>query len=273
MCWCGEDRDLAVDGTDAVTHIGQAAARIVLGRRLKTRAGIADFKAQLSRPRVEADRDSGLRAGVLGGVLKSLQAGEVDGALHIRVTAREVLCMQACMRRSPGGSVGTSRSPSGTLGDGNSQGARQPLLPEQRRIGVLDESAQLIECPLCLLGKLIKHVRPSVGLPGEAFGREAEVDAQRDEALLGTVVEIALEPTALFLDGLHGALTRGSELTQRGAMVSLQASIEIGEVASGVIADARKQPLHGAGAESATRETVKPRSWWGRENGGHARSE
>jgi hypothetical protein len=138
---------------------------------------------------------------------------------------------------------------------------------------VLEEPAQLIECLLCLLGKLIKHMRPGVRLLRDTLGGESEVDTQRDEALLRTVVQITLEPTALLLDGLHGALTRGSELTQRGATVSLQASIEIGEIASGVIADARKQPLHGAGAESATRETVKPRTWWGRESGGHARRE
>jgi hypothetical protein len=259
VCWCGEDEQLAVDGTDAVTHIGEAAVRIVRASEVKTRTAVADFKAQTPRARIEVDRNSALWTRVLGRVLESLKTGEVDRCLKVGVVAGEILRVHACA--------------SGSLGEAGPQGTRQALLLEQRRIGMLDQPAKLIECLLCLLGKLIKHMRLNVRLLGDTFCREAEVDAQRYEALLRAVVQVALQPTTLLLDGLHGAPTRGSELTQRRVTVSLQASVEIGEVAGGVIADARKQSLHGAAAESATRETVKPRSWWGRESDGHARRE
>ena len=63
------------------------------------------------------------------------------------------------------------------------------------------------------------------GIVGELVGVHPELERERDQPLLGAVVEVALEPLALLLAGLDHALARALELLQLRLELDLQAPV------------------------------------------------
>ena len=258
------DGDLAAERADAVAHVGQAAAGLT-AVGVETGTAVADREAQTPAALMQMDGDGSARAGVFGGVLQRLQAGEVDGLLDLGPLPAQALRVQAHGR---GGRL-----------HGGSQRGREPPVLEQRWVDVVHQRAQIFERLLRLVRELAQHQGACLGLVRDALRGEAEVDAQRDEALLGAVVQIALQAPALLVDGLHGAPARGAQLAQRGAAIGLQAGVHVGEVGGGTVAYAGQHPLYGPRVQAAAGETarsnpgetVRPRSGGSRKRGGHVK--
>jgi hypothetical protein len=199
---------------------------------VKAGSGVADLKAQAPATFMQVDGDGRLPTGVLERVLQRLQAYEVDGGLDIGRVTSKTLGIELGMKRR--------------MGKRPMQGISEPALLQQSRLRAMYELAQVIERLLRLVGQLAEHVRPGGGLVCDTLGSEPEMDAQRDQSLLGAVVQIALQPAALLLAGPHGAQSRGAQLAQGGPTVGLEPSIRVCQAGGGVLADAREESPHDA---------------------------
>ena len=60
---------------------------------------------------------------------------------------------------------------------------------------------------------------------GEAAADELKGEADPEQALLGAVVEVALDPSALGVAGFDDAHSRGPHLVELGAQLGLQAGV------------------------------------------------
>src|SRR5215213_370099 len=134
-----------------------------------------------------------MRAGVLHDVLKGLQHTEVHGALDLGWGALD--------------SLGVDLDPYGGPSRHGQQRLDEPLVGEQRRIDAMRQLAKLLECPVHLLLERMKAIGALFWIAPHQLLGEPELDAQRYEPLLGSVVEVALDATAFALCGRGGART------------------------------------------------------------------
>ena len=109
--------------------------------------------------------------------------------------------------RPPARSAAGSRSPAGrslrttgrhraAAGD-RAERRDQPAIEQDRRRDPADEVAQLGEGLARLLLSLEDELLCRLGIAVDPLAREAEVDGEHDQALLGAVVEVALDPVQL----------------------------------------------------------------------------
>ena len=114
--------------------------------------------------------------------------------------------------------------------------------------------AQLLERVLELLASRGQVLAGTAGIGLEAPLDHAQLQRERHEPLLGAVVEIALQPPALGVAGLHDARARASELVV-GVGVGQGLRDELGEV--------RQAPLRAARpgrSDSVVEATSTPHS-------------
>ena len=164
-----------------------------------TLAVVADLDDETVR--VRRDPDRGPRGtGVLRDVGQGLRHDEVgDGLDGARRTLGQEHVQARRHRRA---------------GDDPRQGRVEPSLVEHRGVQAADEAAQLGQRLLRLVVRLLDG--PS--RLGRRVGRQRrtghpEVEGERGEALLGAVVEVALDPAAL---GVGGVDDPGTRLLERG---------------------------------------------------------
>ena len=74
------------------------------------------------------------------------------------------------------------------------------------------ELAELLEREFQVLADAREHCLRSRRILAQGFLGDPQVDGEGDEALLGAVVEVALEPSALGHAGFDDARTRGGQL-------------------------------------------------------------
>ena len=153
----------------------------------------------------------GRRAGVLGDVGQRLRHDEVGGRLDA--------VRQALVERD----VQVQRQP-GAVGELLERGAQAPLR-EDPGVDALGELAQLGERVGELAPRLLEQGLDGRGVALGAGVGEPERHRDGDEALLGPVVQVALDPPALHLRGLDDPDARGAELLQPGAQLGLQALV------------------------------------------------
>ena len=91
--------------------------------------------------------------------------------------------------------------------------------------------------------------RPPSGSVVQRRARQPQVQRERDEPLLGAVVEVALEPAPLVVAGLDDARARGAQLLEPGAQLGLQPLVL--ERERGRRAD-RARPARGSSASAAS---------------------
>ena len=105
------------------------------------------------------------------------------------------------------------------------------------------------------------------GVVGQLAQREVQRLAEHDEPLLRTVVQVAPDPAALLVGGVHGAGAAGDDLVAAGAQHALvAAALELGAGARGehlqrLQLDGLRVQLAGrADAEVADRPAVRARA-------------
>ena len=98
---------------------------------------------------------------------------------------------------------------------------------EQRRVDAVGQVAELLDGVLHRIAERVEHLGGRLGIVGEDVLGEAEVHRQRDEVLLGTVVEVALDLATLGVPGGDDAGTRGAQVLV-GALEVLEALLQRG---------------------------------------------
>ena len=100
----------------------------------------------------------------------------------------------------------------------------EPVAGDHSRVQAVGDRAQLLERDRDLLAGGF-DLRLRLGIVGELVGVHPELERERDQPLLGAVVEVALEPLALLLAGLDHARARALELLQLRLELDLQAPV------------------------------------------------
>ena len=100
---------------------------------------------------------------------------------------------------------------------------RESRLAEDRRIDAVGELAQLVEGGRGLVAGRVQHPGELlVTVGGRAGTREAQVVRQREQPLLGAVVEVALEPAPLGVARLDDPRARHAQIVELGQHLGLQ---------------------------------------------------
>ena len=76
-----------------------------------------------------------------------------------------------------------------------------------------------------LARRLLEQLLRRRGVGVELLAREPQVERQRDQPLLGAVVEVALEAAALVVGGLDDPRPRRAQLLDPGAQLDVQALV------------------------------------------------
>ena len=105
------------------------------------------------------------------------------------------------------------------------QGGVQPALGEHGGMDARREIAQLVDRLPGVGERAVDELASAVDVGGEALARELELDHQRDEPLLGAVVEVAPEPSAFRVARLDDPRARGPQRLQPGPQLDLQARV------------------------------------------------
>ena len=189
------DPEGAADGRDAVGEVGEADA-VLDERGIEAGAVVLDAEPDAAVGLPEVDRRGGAGSGVLGHVLQALLAAEVDRRLD---------------------RLGVASAPRVLDADGHRRLARDD---RERRadaeggqelgIDAVRDRPQLVDGFVDLDAEALEHPRRLRRI--ELLGRDREVDAQRHEALLGAVVQVALDAPPLGVAGLEDPLARGAQL-------------------------------------------------------------
>ena len=102
---------------------------------------------------------------------------------------------------------------------------RQAVVGQDRGVDAARDVAQLLQRRVQLLAGAGRAAAASRASVGQLAGDDAQDDRERDEPLLGAVVEVALELAAGGVAGLDDAGARGPQVAQAGAQVRLQALV------------------------------------------------
>ena len=132
------------------------------------------------------------------GALEHLEAAEVHEARNFRREARARRHLDAC----PGAEArrcGTQR---------RSEAARF----EQRGVDPVRELPRLLERVPYVASDLVEELPGRSGILVRQLARKLDVDRERDQVLLNTVVELALDPPAVGVGGQDEALSGCAEL-------------------------------------------------------------
>ena len=222
----------------------------VVVRRVEARAVVLDDAAQRVRPRPSSATRIVGRARVLGGVLHGLQAAEVRRRLDGRRSSRPTP-VRDDLDRAPG----CRRRPPGERGD-------QPVVRRAaagRCRGTGAPGSRSASTAACSCSASSASAR-SGDRCGQRLG-EPQVHRERDQVLLGAVVDVALEPPALGVLGVDQPLPRDAQLV--GARRQLASRAARARRAAGPrAAPARPGSARPANSRSSTEVSGRcSRSW------------
>ena len=156
------------------------------------------------------DRDRGGAGplGVLGRILKRLETTEVDGALDLGRIAPQTPRGQRRGKRT-GGSRLRERPD-------------QTAFDQEARIEPVGQGPNVGHGGVSVLNELAKPCGTLAGIALDKLAGELELDGQRQQPLLGAVVQIPLDTPALLVGRRHDAASRSLELPQRGAQLCFE---------------------------------------------------
>ena len=174
--------------------VGEAAQAGAAGRVGAADAVVADLDGDAAVQAPDGDRGV-RRLRVLGDVGQRLGDHEVGRALD---RSREPLVALA-RRASRAAARASERLERGL----------EPAVGEHRRVDAARQLAQLLEAGVELLLRLVEQLRE---LAVRALARRAQQQGERHEPRLGAVVQVALEPPALGVAGLHDPCPRRTQL-------------------------------------------------------------
>src|SRR4051812_801417 len=205
--------ELAADRLDPIAEPCQAAAlrdvdptgSVVLDRQMD-----APVRMQL---RAHLDRD---RPRMLRRVRERLCGDEVEGALHDR--------------RERGELAEHDRDVECRAPRERAHRRLEPALAEDRGVDSLRELAQLAERLLQLRLGLLQQALGTSRVAREQRADEPETQRERDEALLGAVVQVALDLPARLVRGLGESRARGADRPDvRTLLLELAARARVAE--------------------------------------------
>ena len=156
----------------------------------------------------EVDHRRARAVRVLGRVLQRLEAAEVGRRLDLARVAADARGEQRRRQRRQ------QRR--------RAQRVDEPAIGERRRIDPARERAHLVDRVLDLGAEPAQRRGALRVLAVGLLGHQLELDAQRDEPLLGAVVEVALDPAALVVGGRLDARARVADLAQERARLRRQ---------------------------------------------------
>ena len=197
------DRQRAVERREPVLQPAQA------GAALDVRAAdavVGDHDLDARRPRGGSCTRASCGPRVAGDVGQRLGGDEVGGRLDLRRGPLVELDVDLDRQRH---AVGEPL-----------HGRPEPAVGEDRGVDAARELAQLGERDGELVGELLDH-RHEVGVL-HPRAQQPQVERERDELLLGAVVQVALQPPARGVGGLHDAGARDPQVLDAGAQVGLQ---------------------------------------------------
>ena len=156
-------------------------------------------------------RDSGLRGpGVLGHVLQRLQDAEVRGGLGVAPVAPDSVRLDQDRKRGPAG-LGRHRG-------------RQSLVGQQRRVDTAGQGPQVVQGRVQPGPELAGHLPDLTGVIGGVV-EQPELDVERDQLLLGAVVQVPLDPLALGVLRFHQPSSGRPQLVDGGLQLGGQRGV------------------------------------------------
>ena len=195
------DLDRATQRADAIADVGEPGSQRPRSW-IEPDAIIQHLEQQRSTLFSEQYVGFRARAGIFCGVLERFDAGKIDGGLQARWVAGNPIGLDVRWNGGPTAS-GLKRPP-------------QALLAEQRWINPVRQRPHLVDGALYVVMQLIKELARPRGIAIQCGAGELRLDGQRDELLLGSVVQIALDSPALVVARLDNAGPRGLQF--RGAL-------------------------------------------------------
>ena len=103
------------------------------------------------------------------------------------------------------------------------------MAAHDRRVQAARDLAQLVERHRDLAARARRSGRSAAGSAAKRRSSSASSSDSGDQALLGAVVEVALEPRALALAGLDHAAARAAQLLEPGPELGVQAVVLEGD--------------------------------------------
>ena len=149
---------------------------------------------------------------MLGGVLETFHAAEVDGGLHVFGVAADRWCLERCR---------WSRTPHDA-----GQSLPESELAKHRRVEAMGEVAELLQNLIELFADVVESL---CDLWIREFAGQADFDAKCGQVLLRSVMEVALDLAALGVACGHDACTRCAELCVRRLELGRQATVLDGQ--------------------------------------------
>ena len=100
----------------------------------------------------------------------------------------------------------------------------QSIRRQQRRVDAASELAQVVDGFVGVRLQLCQHWADSAARLADRFG-DADLQLERDQVLLGTVMQVALDPATLLVLGRHEALPGSAKIIEPRQQLSVQANI------------------------------------------------
>ena len=196
---CEIDGKTAAEGSDPIGQVLEPGSRAGPPGN-EPDPGVLDDERDARRAAAQPDPDDRVRAAVLEAVLEGLDAGVVDGPLDLGRVAVEP--------------VGIDRDGKRRLGGNRAQRLRDAEAGERPRSTVAGHAPDVRERVLEAAPELVD--RGAIVVRCRSLGQQAELDAEADQALLGAVVQIALDAPALEVRCVEGADARLAQVTLQG---------------------------------------------------------
>ena len=173
----------------------------------------------------DIDGHAGCRPRVLDRVLQRLRAAEVHRRLGLGRIAAE--------------SVGVHRRRYRGAASDRAQRVSEPGAREQRRVDPARQRANFVDRLVDVVLQSVKHLGARGILARERGGRQSQLQAQRQQPLLRTIVQIALDLLARVLLGGESARPRVREVVDR--LVELVSEAVVLQRRQRIGANAQKQ--------------------------------
>ena len=155
----------------------------MLGRtHVEARAVVGDGKQQSSRLLPDAYRDVRVRS-VLARVLKRFETAEVDSGFDVAVVTPDPLGRQLDVERAPV--------------DHWAKCPGEAAVDQERWVDPMRELAQLLDRVLDGGSQLVEHLDRRLRVLQQDVLGQAQVDRQGYQVLLGAIVQVPLDTTAL----------------------------------------------------------------------------